>query len=193
MASYSTNEFKSGLKILLDGTPYSIVENEFVKPGKGQAFNRTKLRNLYTGQVIERSFKSGEKITAADVMEIEAQYLYRDGPQWYFMKNDGSFEQIAAQESAMKVTLPWLQEEMICILTLLDGIPITVEPPAAVILEVTETVPGVRGDTVSGGTKPAVLSTGVKIKVPLFVEQGENIKVNTRTGEYIGRINKDNE
>ena len=191
MASYSTNEFKNGLKILIDKIPYSIVETEFIKPGKGQAFNRVKLRNLYTGQVLEKTFKSGEKVTAADVMETEVQYLYTDGSQWHFMKKDGSYEQMAAGEAAMKDVLPWLQEEMDCSMTLLDGSPIMVEPPASVILEITETDPGLKGDTVSSGTKPAVLSTGARVKVPLFVEQGESIKVNTRTGEYISRVNKD--
>lgn len=190
MASYSTSEFKNGLKILLDGVPYSIVENEFIKPGKGQAFNRIKLRNLHSGQILEKTLKSGEKVRAADAMEIEAQYLYSDGSQWHFMKNDGSYEQIAAGESAMKDAIPWLQEQTSCTLTLLDGIPISIELPPSVILEITETTPGLKGDTVSGGTKPATLSTGAKVKVPLFVQKGESIKVNTRTGEYLGRITK---
>ena len=190
MASYSTNEFKNGLKIILDHIPYSIIENQFIKPGKGQAFNRVKLRNLRTGQVLEKTFKSGDKVTAADVMEIEAQYLYNDGSQWHFMKNDGSFEQLAVDRNVMEAAIPWLEEQAVCLLTLHNGETITIEPPQTVVLKITETDPGLKGDTVSGGTKPAILSTGAKVKVPLFIEQGEKIKINTRTGEYLARIGK---
>ena len=190
MASYSTNEFKNGLKLILNNAPYSIIENQFIKPGKGQAFNRVKLRHLRTGQVLEKTFKSGEKVTAADVMEIEAQYLYSDGSLWHFMKNDGSFEQLAVAESAMEAALPWLEEQAVYLLTMHDGETITVEPPQTVVLRIIETDPGLKGDTVSGGTKPALLSTGARVRIPLFIEQGEKIRINTRTGEYLARVGK---
>lgn len=190
MTSYSTNEFKAGLKIMVDGTPCSIIENEFVKPGKGQAFNRVRMRNLITGQVWEKIYKSGEKVDSADVMDIEAQYLYTDGTLWHFMNNDGSYEQIAASKSALSDAEKWVQENDMCTVTLFNGEPINVEAPQTVEIVVAETDPGLKGDTVSGGTKPAVLKTGAKVKVPLFIKSGEKIKVNTKTGEYLGRSSK---
>jgi elongation factor P len=186
MAIYSTNEFRPGLKIMLDGSPCSIIENEFVKPGKGQAFNRVKIRNLKTGRVIERTFKSGETLEAADVMDTEMQYLYADGEFWHFMHAE-TFEQVAADSNAVGEAAKWLKEQDVCLVTLWDGVPITVEPPNTVILKITETDPGVRGDTSGGGGKPATLETGAIVRVPLFVQEGEIIKVNTRTGEYISR------
>ena len=187
MASYNTNEFKSGLKILLDGDPYNIVENEFVKPGKGQAFNRVKVRNLKTGRVIEKTFKSGESVEAADVFEQEMQYLYNDGHFWHFMVPD-TFEQFAAEETAVGEAAQWLKEEDKVTMTLWNNNPLTIDPPNFVELEIIETDPGVRGDTSAGGTKPATLETGAVVKVPLFVEQGEVIRVDTRSGEYVSRV-----
>ncbi len=186
MATYSTNEFKGGLKIMLDGDPCSIIENEFVKPGKGQAFNRVKIRNLKTGRVIERTFKSGESVEAADVVDTDMQYLYSDGEFWHFMHPD-TFEQIAAGESAVSDALKWLKEQDVCLVTLWNGVPISVTPPNFVTLTITETDPGVRGDTSSGGGKPATLETGAVVRVPLFVNTGDVVKVDTRTGEYVGR------
>ena len=186
MANYSTNEFKSGLKVLMDGQPMSIIENEFVKPGKGQAFNRVKLRNLLNGRVIEKTFKSGENIEAADVFEITAQYLYNDGEFWYFMDPD-SFEQHQADKTAVGDTYLWLQEQASCTILLWNNNPISVVPPNFVTLKIIETDPGVKGDTASGGSKPAKLETGAIVKVPLFVQQDEVIKVDTRTGDYVSR------
>ena len=186
MASYSTNEFKRGLKVMLDGDPAAIIENEFVKPGKGQAFNRVKLRNLKTGRVIERTFKSGESIEAADVVETEMQYLYNDGESWHFMDPE-TFEQFAADEVVVADAKAWLKEQDICTLTLWNGAPLSVTPPNHVILKVVETEPGVRGDTATGGNKPATLETGAVVQVPLFVNEGELIKVDTRKGEHISR------
>ena len=186
MASYGTNEFRGGLKILLDGDPCAIIENEFVKPGKGQAFNRVKIRNLKSGRVIERTFKSGESVEAADVIEVGLQYLYTDGENWHFM-DEGSFEQYAAPREAVGDSANWLKEQDICTLTLWNGEPLIVSPPNFVVLEITETDPGVRGDTASGATKPAVVETGATVKVPLFVNQGERIRIDTRTGEYVAR------
>lgn len=186
MATYSTNEFKSGLKVMLDGDPCTIVENEFVKPGKGQAFNRVKLRNLITGRILEKTFKSGDSLEGADVLDLEMQYLYNDGEMWHFM-DPNTFEQHAADEKAMQDAAKWLKSEETCTVTLYNGRPLNVMPPNTVTLQITETDPGVRGDTATGGTKPATLESGAVVKVPLFVEEGEVIKVDTRSGEYLGR------
>ena len=187
MAQYNTNEFKGGLKLLIDGDPFSIIDNEFVKPGKGQAFNRVKMRNLKSGRVIERTFKSGESVEAADVLDVELQYLYTDGEDWHFMDAQ-SFEQLSASKGTVGEVASWLKEQDICTLTLWDGQPIAVTPPNFVVLQITETDPGVRGDTASGATKPATLQTGAVIKVPLFVNQGEMVRVDTRTGQYTARV-----
>lgn len=190
MATYSTNEFKPGLKVLLDGDPCSILENEYVKPGKGQAFNRVRLRNLLNGRVWERTFKSGESLEAADVSESDMEYLYTDGEFWHFMKTDGSFEQVAADRKAVEGALDWLKEQDVCTVMVWNEAPISVTPPNFVELEVTETDPGIRGDTATGGTKPATLSTGAVVKVPLFVEIGDVLRVDTRSGEYQNRAKK---
>ena len=187
MASYSTNEFRSGLKVMLDGDPCSIIENEFVKPGKGQAFNRVKLRNLNSGKVWERTFKSGESLEGADVMETNMQYLYADGEFWHFMHPE-TFEQKAADAKAVGDSVKWLKEEDVCVVTLYNGEPLSVSPPNFVELEVTETDPGLKGDTATGGAKPATLSTGAVVKVPLFVNVGDVLKIDTRTGEYVSRV-----
>ena len=187
MATYSTNEFRSGLKLMIDGDPCSIIENEFVKPGKGQAFNRVKIRNLKTGRVLEKTYKSGETVEAADVMDTEMQYLYTDGDAWYFMDPE-TFEQVGADKSAVDDALKWLKEQDTVTVTLWNGAPISVVPPNHVVLTVTETDPGVRGDTSGGGGKPATCDTGAVVRVPLFINEGELIKVDTRTGEYVGRV-----
>ncbi len=186
MASYSTNQFKSGLKLMLDGDPASIIENEFVKPGKGQAFSRVKLRNLKTGRVIERTFKSGESLEAADVLETEMQYLYSDGEFWYFMDPE-TFEQVGAGEAAVADVVKWLKEQETCAVTLWNGDPIAVDVPNFVDLKVTQTDPGLRGDTSGGGGKPATLETGAVVRVPLFINEGEMLRIDTRTGEYVSR------
>jgi len=186
MASYNTNEFRGGLKLLLDGDPCSIIENEFVKPGKGQAFNRVKIRNLKTGRVIERTFKSGESVEAADVMETEMQYLYNDGSAWYFMHPE-TYEQIGADEAAVVDAVKWLKEQDMCTVTTWNDSPISVTTPNHVTLTVTQTDPGLKGDTASGATKPATLETGAVVRVPLFIDEGDILKIDTRTGEYIGR------
>jgi elongation factor P len=187
MATYSTNEFRSGLKILLDNDPYVIVENEFVKPGKGQAFNRVRVRNLKTGRVVDKTFKSGDSVEAADVVDVDMQYLYTDGEFWHFMLPD-TFEQHAADAAAVEDAKPWLKEQDFCQVTLWNGVPLHVAPPNFVELEIKETDPGVRGDTAQGGVKPATLETGAVVRVPLFLETGEVIKVDTRTGAYVSRV-----
>ncbi|OUD15715.1 elongation factor P [Thioflexithrix psekupsensis] len=186
MASYSTSEFKSGLKLLLDNEPCTIIENEFVKPGKGQAFNRVKLRNLLTGRVIERTFKSGDTVEAADIMETNMEYLYNDGEFFHFMVND-TFEQHAASAATVGDSAKWLKGQEQCTITLWNGAPIAVSAPNFVVLAVTETEPGVRGDTSGGGSKPATLETGAVVRVPLFVDVGDLLKIDTRTGEYLSR------
>lgn len=186
MATYSTNEFKSGLKVMIDNEPFNIIENEYVKPGKGQAFNRVKMRHLKSGRVIERTFKSGDTLPGADVVEVEMQYLYNDGAEWHFMSPD-TFEQYTADSNALSDAQQWLKEQDICMVTLWNNVPLAVTPPQTVVLKIVETDPGLRGDTSGGGGKPATLETGAVVRVPLFVQIGELIKVNTRTGEYLSR------
>lgn len=186
MASYSTNQFRTGLKVMLDADPCSIIENEFVKPGKGQAFVRVKLRNLLTGRVLEKTFKSGESIEAADVLETSMQYLYFDGDKWHFMVPD-TYEQYEVDAAAIGDTKQWIKEEDVCNVTLWNNQPISVTAPNFVVLEVTETDPGLKGDTSSGGSKPATLETGAIVRVPLFISVGEKLKIDTRTGEYVSR------
>ena len=186
MATYNTSEFRSGLKLMIDGDPFTIVENEFVKPGKGQAFNRVKIRNLKTGRVIDRTYKSGESVEAADVMETDMQYLYSDGEQWHFMDPE-TFEQLAADDAAVGESSKWLKEQDSYQVTLWNGQPIAIVPPNFVNLTITQTDPGVRGDTSGGGGKPATLETGAVVRVPLFINEGEVIKVDTRSGEYVSR------
>ena len=186
MSSYSTNEFRSGLKVLIDSDPYVIEENEFVKPGKGQAFNRVKVRNLKTNRVIDKTFKSGESLEAADIIEQDMQYLYTDGEFWHFMIED-TFEQYAANEIALADSKKWIKEQDVCMVMLWNGRPLMVTAPNFVELKVSSTDPGLKGDTAQGGVKPATLETGVTVRVPLFIEQEEVIKVDTRTGEYVSR------
>ncbi|HBD24211.1 MAG TPA: elongation factor P [Oceanospirillaceae bacterium] len=187
MANYSTNEFKNGLKVMLEGDPCSMVDVEFVKPGKGQAFTRVKMKNLKSGRVWERTFKSGESIESADVMDRDMEYLYTDGEFWHFMMTDGSFEQFAADATAVGDCTKWLKEQDVYLVTLWNGAPISVAAPNFVELQVTETDPGLKGDTAQGGSKPAYLQTGAMLRVPLFIEEGEILKIDTRTGEYVSR------
>src|SRR6202171_4117013 len=186
MASYTTNEFKSGLRIIIDGDPFSIVENEMVKPGKGQAFNRVRIRNLKTGRTIERTFKSGESVEAADVVDVDMEYLYSDGAFFDFMMTE-KFEQHAATKAVVGDSAQWLKDGTVCIVTLWNNVPIVVTPPPHIELKVIETDPGLRGDTATGGQKSDKLETGAVGRVPLFINQGEVLKVDTRTGAYISR------
>ena len=190
MTSYSTNEFKTGLKVLVEGEPCSILENEIVKPGKGQAFNRVKFRNLLNGRVWERTYESGEAIKGADVMETNMEYLYEDGEFWHFMKTDESYEQVAADVNAINEARNWLKEQDVYQVVLWNDAPISVIPPNFIELEVTDTDPGLKGDTAQGGTKPATLSSGALVKVPLFINIGDVLRIDTRTGEYQNRVNK---
>jgi elongation factor P len=187
MATYNTNEFRSGLKIMIDGDPYHIVENEFVKPGKGQAFNRTKIKNLKTGRVIDKTWKSGESVEAADVIEVDMEYLYTDGEFWYFMDTN-TYEQLPADKIAIGENLHWLKEQESYQLTLWNGIPLSISPPNFVELKIAQCDPGIRGDTAQGATKPATVETGAVIKVPLFIEEDDILKIDTRTGDYVSRV-----
>ena len=189
MPNFSTNEFKPGLKVLLDGDPCSILENEFVKPGKGQAFNRVKLRNLKSGRVWERTFKSGDTLEGADVMDVDLEYSYTDGEFWHFM-DPSTYEQYGADRDAVGEAEKWLKEQERYEITLYNGTPLAVMPPNFIELEITETDPGLKGDTAQGGSKPATLSTGAVVRVPLFITEGEVIRVDTRTGEYVSRASK---
>ena len=186
MAIYSSNEFKNGIKVMIDGNPCSMVDVEFVKPGKGQAFTRVKLRNLTNDRILEKTFKSGESIEAADVLEVNAQYLYSDGESWHFM-DPTSFEQFAADKVAVGNNVNWLKEEDTCLVTLWNGNPISITPPNFVNLKVVQTDPGLKGDTASGGNKAATLETGAVVRVPLFINEGEILKIDTRVGEYVSR------
>ena len=187
MATYTTSDFKPGLKFMQDGEPCVIVENEFVKPGKGQAFTRTRIRKLISGKLLDVNFKSGTSVEAADVMDLNLTYSYKDDAFWYFMHPE-TFEQYSADAKAVGDAEKWLLDQADCIVTLWNGAPITVTPPNFVELEIIDTDPGLKGDTAGTGGKPATLSTGAVVKVPLFVQIGEVIKVDTRSGEYVSRV-----
>ncbi|MGI9345932.1 MAG: elongation factor P [Gammaproteobacteria bacterium] len=186
MATYTSNEFKAGAKVIIDGAPCSILEIEFVKPGKGQAFNRVKYRNLTNGKTLERTFKSTETFERADVQEIDADFLYADDSSWHFM-DPNSFEQYTASAAIIGNTRYWLTAQASCQLTLHQGNILVVTPPNFVDLEVVEATPGVKGDTATGGSKKVVLEGGGEIEVPLFVTTGDKLRIDTRTGKYSAR------
>ncbi|MFP3028862.1 MAG: elongation factor P [Arsenophonus sp.] len=187
MATYSTNEFRSGLKIILDGEPCIIAESEFVKPGKGQAFARVRIRKLISNKFLEKTFKSTDSVESADIMDLNLTYLYNDGKFWHFMNNE-TFEQLAADEKVLNNNAKWLIDQADCVVTLWNGQPIAITPPNFVKLAVVYTDPGLKGDTAGVCGKPATLTTGAVVKVPLFIQIGEIIKVDTRSGEYISRV-----
>ena len=175
------------MKIELDGAPYVIVEFQHVKPGKGGAFVRTKLKNLLTGRVLEQTFRSGERVKKPDLMEREMQYLYSDGDQYCLMDNE-TYEQIMLTAEQMGEARLWLTENLNVKILFFNRQPVAVEPPLFVELTVAQTEPGVRGDTATGGNKPATLESGAVIQVPLFINEGDRVKVDTRTGTYIERV-----
>ncbi|RQD74080.1 elongation factor P [Desulfonatronospira sp. MSAO_Bac3] len=182
----STTDFRKGLKIEIENEPYEIVDFLHVKPGKGGAFVRTKLRNLLTGGMLDQTFRSGEKVAKPDLESREMQYLYHDGTAYVFM-DMGSYEQLMVDDESMGEKGGFLKDGQTVKALIYRGNPIDIEIPAAVILEVAQTEPGMKGDTVTGGTKPARLETGIVVNVPLFINEGERIKVDTRTKEYMGR------
>jgi elongation factor P len=187
MASYGMNDVKNGMKIIVDGSPCVIVDTDYVKPGKGQAFTRVRYRNIKNGRTVELTMKSTDTVEAADVVDTDMQYLYNDGEFWHFMQPE-SFEQHTADKAIVGDAAQWIKGEEMCVVTLWNGSPLTVTPPNFVELKIVETDPGVRGDTSGGGGKPAKLETGAVVRVPLFVGQEEIIKVDTRTGEYFSRV-----
>ena len=189
MASVSTNEIKIGMKVEVDREPYEIVGNEFVKPGKGQAFNRIKMRNMVSGRVVEKTYKSGEKFDLADVEEAQMRFLYKESDGAVFM-DEKTFDQISIGNDLLSNNIQWLMEEVIYRIVFYKGSPIEVAPPTFLEMKIIDTAPGVRGDTASGRVmKPAVTETGANVQVPIFIEAGEKVRVDTRTGEYVSRAN----
>jgi elongation factor P len=184
---FSTSDFRRGLKIEIEGTPYAIVEFQHVKPGKGGAFVRTKLKNLVTGGVVDKTFRASEKVGKPDLEEKSMQYLYSEGSEHYFMDNE-TYEQTFLTGDQLSDSKNFLQENITISVLLYQGKPIGVELPIFVELKITKTEPGVKGDTASGGTKPATVETGAVIQVPLFLNEGDKIKIDTRTGGYIERV-----
>ncbi len=187
MASYGMNDVKNGMKILVNNEPCVITETEYVKPGKGQAFTRIKYRFIKSGRMVELTMKATDDLEAADVIDTDMQFLYADGEYWHFMQPE-TFEQVQADKNGVGDAAKYLKGEEECVVTLWNGVPIAVQAPNFVELKITETDPGVRGDTSGGGGKPATLETGAVVRVPLFVGQDEIIKVDTRTGEYVSRV-----
>ena len=187
MAQYSTGDLKPGFKVEIDGEPYNVVSNEFVKPGKGQPFNRVKVKNLKTARVIEKTFKSGDKVDVADIEENKMRMLYKESDGVVFM-DDKTFDQITVPLSLIGNNEQWLMEEVLYDIMFYKGEPIDVQPPTFMEIKIAETAPGVRGDTSGRALKSAITETGGKIQVPLFIEEGQKIKIDTRTGEYVSRI-----
>jgi elongation factor P len=185
--SVSTNDLKNGMTIDLDGTLFQVIDFQHVKPGKGGAFVRTKLRNVMTGAVIERTFNAGVKVSQAIVERRDFQYLYPDGEDFVFMDLE-TYDQIHITGKIMEVAAGYLTAGGGAQIALHDGVPISVDLPASMVLQIVQTDPGVKGDTRTGAMKPATLETGVVVHVPLFIEEGERIKVDTRSGEYIERV-----
>lgn len=183
----TTSEFRNGSRLELDGIPYYIVEFQHVKPGKGGAFVRTKLKNLKTGQVLDRTFRSGEKFEEPNLDECDMQFLYFSGDDFSFM-DTSTYEQFTYSKAQLGENTDLLKEETVVKILLYHGEPISVELPIFMELKVVETDPGIRGDTASGGTKPAVVETGATIKVPLYMETGEVIRIDTRTRAYVERV-----
>jgi len=183
---YSTSEFKKGLKIEIDGTPYVIVEFLHVKPGKGGAFVRTKIKNLMTGKVLDQTFRSGEKVKRPDLAEREMQFLYREGDSFYLMDNE-NYEQLALTAEQLGDAVLFLTENLNVKVLFFNQQPVTAELPNFVELTVAQAEPGLKGDTASGASKPATLETGAVIQVPLFINEGDRVRVDTRTGSYMER------
>ena len=182
----STNQFKSGMAIEIDGQPFTIVESQHVKPGKGGAFVRTKVRNIATGAVLERTYRAGEKFARVHTQSRKMQYLYATEGEVVFMDNE-TFEQVSVTPDMAKGALEWVVENGEAELLYINGAPFEVAAPNFVELLIVQSDPGVRGDTAQGATKPATLETGVVVQVPLFIEEGERLKIDTRTREYLSR------
>lgn len=187
MATYKTSDFKKGLKVQIDGEPYLMTEMNFVKPGKGNALYKCKLKNLIRQTQLERTYKGGDELEAADVEDISVQFLYRQGDTFVFM-DQTTFEQYELSEDAVGDYWKYLKESMVCSMTLFNSNPITMDPPAHVELLVTECEPGAKGDTATNVTKPCIVETGAEINVPGFIKEGNVIKVDSRDGSYVERV-----
>lgn len=184
---YSTNQFRKGLKIEVDGDPYNIVDFQHVKPGKGNAFVRTRLKNLITGNVLERTFRSGEKVDQPDLEQKTMQFLYSEGEDFHFMDTT-TYEQTSILAENLGDAVNYLKENTDCDLLFYQGTAIDIALPTFIEVTITKTDPGLKGDTVSGATKPAEIETGATIQVPLFIEEGERVRIDTRTGDYVERV-----
>lgn len=188
MAQIETTDLRGGAKIIVEGQPYTVISNEFVKPGKGQSFNRVKMKHILTSRSIEVTFKSGSKVDVADIVEANMRMLFKENDGVIFM-DDTTYDQHKISNEVLGDTLNWLMEDLQYGILFYQGVPVSVEPPTFLTVKITETAPGVRGNTASGRVmKPATIETGAKIQVPIFVEEGEMIKVDTRTGEYVARV-----
>lgn len=189
MATYDTSEFRNGLKIEIEGVPYEMVYFQFVKPGKGTAFTRTKLKNMISGSVIERTYRSGETVTVADVEDVPMQFLYDDGEFFHFMHPE-TFEQVAIEAAKVEEVKGFLTANLDVTVMFFKGKSVSVTLPFFIESEITYCEPGMKGNTATGTTKPATLATGAIVQVPLFVDVGEIIRVDTRTGAYVSRVGK---
>lgn len=187
MAVFHTSDFRKGIKVELDGDPYIMIECNFVKPGKGQALYKCKLRNLLKGSVLDRTFKSDDSLPGADIREAKMQYLYRNGDKFVFMDPD-TFDQPELTAEQVGDAAKWLKDGLQCDMMFYNERPITCEPPNHLVLEVTYAEPGARGNTATNVTKNATVETGAEVQVPIFINQGNKIKIDTRTGEYIERV-----
>ena len=186
--AYGMNDVKTGMKIIVNAEPCVITETEYVKPGKGQAFTRIKYRFIKSGRVVELTMKATDSLEAADVVDTDMQYLYSDGEHWHFMQSD-TFEQVQADATGVGDAAKYLKGEEACVVTLWNGTPIAVQPPNFVELKIVETDPGFKGNTATNTFKPAKLETGATVQVPLFIESGDTIRIDTRDRGYIGRAN----
>ncbi|MEI6531852.1 MAG: elongation factor P [Chlamydiota bacterium] len=189
MAYISTSDAKAGCKIEIEAQPYTVVSNEFCKPGKGQAFNRIRVKHLTTGRVIEKTFKSGEKVEVADVSESTMRLLYTE-PEAVIFMDETSFEQISIPLSNLGDVTQWLLDDQLYSIIFYKGVPVSVEPPTFMDLVITDTATGIRGDTSGRVMKAATVNTGAKVQIPIFIEQGDVVKFDTRTGEYVNRVSK---
>ena len=187
MATYKTSDFRKGLKVEIDGEPYAMIEMNFVKPGKGNAFYKCKLRNLLRNTVLDRTYKGGDSLESADIEEIATQYLYRQGDTFVFMDNR-NYEQYELSSEQIDDTWKYLKEGMACDMMLYNGQPVSVTPPNHVELAVVECEPGAKGDTATNVTKPAKVETGAEFQVPIFIKEKNVIKIDTRTGDYVERV-----
>jgi len=186
---YETSDFKKGLKLMVDGQPYVIVDFQHVKPGKGNQFSRTKMRSLLTGQNLERTFKSGEKFEVPDVHNVEMTYLYKDDNGYNFM-NQSNYEQICIMEHEIGDAKNYLTENLVVTITIYNDKPVVVDVPNAVHLKVASTEPGIKGDRVTGATKPATMESGLVVSVPLHINEGDTLRIDTESGDYVERVSQ---